>query len=228
MRRTLLAVTALLAAPGLARAQDPEEARSDARASEQEVREIVRGYYVKSNIGSTLFLVGYGGGLLSGVMTVNLTVGSDFVDNERNSLAWEVTFGQMLQNGVSWEEQPAVLPPNLYIQGDLHVFSGAAQVEASFYPTRRLGLGLRAGGGVAIAPLLIEEAEYQEKVVGEAWKGAVSSVNGSPLPMVIGAPTVEYYTKLSHFSIGFDVEAMFLIGPNALGLTPSGYMKYTF
>jgi len=209
-------------------AQEMEGARTEARASEDAVREIVRGYYVKSNIGSTLFLVAYGGGVLSGVMSVNLTVGSDFVDNERNSLAWEVTFGQMLQNGISWEEQPGDIPVNLYIQGDLHVFSGVAQVEASIYPTRRLGIGVRAGGGVAIAPLLIEENEYLDEVVVKAWNNNPSTVNGSPLPMIVGAPTIEYYTKLSHFSLGADVEAMFLVGPNALGLTPSGYMKYTF
>ncbi len=224
LRPALICLLAL--APAAYAADAPATARTEARESEAKVREIVRGYYVKSNIGSTLFLVGYGGGILSGVMTVDLTVGSDFIDNERNSLAWEVTFGQMLENGITWEEQEGVLPPNLYIQGDLHVLSGAAQVEASFYPTRRLGLGLRAGGGVAVAPLLIAIDEYNEVVI-PAW-GVASAVNGAPLPMVLGAPTIEYYTKLSHFSIGVDAEAVFLIGPNALGLTPSGYMKYTF
>ncbi len=226
MRPLLMAVLSF--APAAALAQEMEGARDEARASEEKVREIVRGYYVKSNIGSTLFLVGYGNGILSGVMSINLTVGSDFVDNERNSLAWEITFGQMLQNGISWEQQNGVIAPNLYIQGDLHIFSAAAQVEASVYPTRRLGVGIRAGGGVAMAPLLIEESEYLDEVVNGAWGGQASTVNGSPLPMIIGAPTIEYYTKLSHFSLGLDVEAMFLVGPNALGLTPSGYMKYTF
>jgi hypothetical protein len=227
MLRLITACLLLTEASAFAQDAQPAAARTAAAGSEEKVREIVRGYYVKSDIGSTIYLLTYGGGLLSGVMTVGLTVGDDFVDNEKSSVAWEVTFSQALQNGIKWDEEPGVVAPEQYIQGDLHMFGGTADVELSAYPTRRLGLGIRLGGGVMVAPLLIAPDSYTN-TVQPAWGGNVSLVNGGPLPLILGAPTLEYYTKLSHFSVGVDVEAQYVFTMNDLGLTPSGYMKYTF
>lgn len=206
-----------------------DEARTAAATTEEEIREIARGYYLKSDIGSTIYLLTYGGGLLSGVMTVDLAVGSDFIDNERNSVAWEVIFSQSLLNGVKFDQQPAIgLPANQYLQGDLHTFSGLAVVEPSIYPTRRFGVGVRVGGGVMYSPLLIEAEQYQTEVVGEAWGGVASSIDGGVMPVILVGPTIEYYTKLSHFSVGADIDAQYVIGLNDLGIVPKGYLKYTF
>src|SRR5689334_9345734 len=114
-----LMTACLLLSDPTAWAQDdaPDAAKTAAATSEEKVREIVRGYYLKSGIGSTIFLLTYGNGLLSGQMTVDLTVGDDFIDNEKNSIAWEVTFSQSLQNGIKWDQQVGVLAPNQYIQG---------------------------------------------------------------------------------------------------------------
>jgi len=223
----LLTAALLITATAPAFAADEASAARASAAETEKVREIVRGYYLKSNIGSTVYLLTYGGGLLSGVMTVNLAVGSDFIDNEKSSLSWEVIFGQNLQNGAKWDVQTQVLPPNQLIQGDLHLFTAAAVVEASTYPTRRFGVGVRAGGGVSIAPLLMDVNEYNTTVV-PAWGGVVSPIMSSPLPVIIVGPTIEYYTKLSHFSLGLDVDAQYVIGLNDLGISPTGYMKYTF
>jgi hypothetical protein len=44
---------------------------------------------------------------------------------------------------------------------------------------------------------------------------------------VQGGPTFEYYTKLSHFSAGIDVDVFYAIGFD-LGLNATGNLKYTF
>lgn len=225
----MLALTALIfSSAALAQDDAAEEARTAAASTEEEVREIARGYYLKSDIGSTIYVLTYGGGILSGVMTIDLAVGSDFIDNERNSLAWEVIFSQSLLNGAKYDVQPTILPAEQWMQGDLHAFTGLAVIEGSIYPTRRFGLGLRAGGGIMYAPLLIEAAQYQEEVVNETWGGVVSTITDAPMPVILVGPTIEYYTKLSHFSVGVDVDAQYVIGLNDLGIVPKGFFKYTF
>ena len=115
----------------------------------------------------------------------------------------------------------------LFAAGCGRLFEGTADVEASVYPTRRFGVGIKAGGGIAMAPLLIAPDEYSTTVV-TTWGGVQSLVNGNPLPMFGGGPTIEYYTKLSHFSVGLDVDVNYFLTLNDLGITPNGYMKYTF
>ena len=66
-----------------------------------------------------------------------------------------------------------------------------------------------------------------------AWADIVDQIGGdpgmqnSPKPVVFGGPTFEYYTKLSHFSVGVDVDVFYGIGWD-LGLNGSGALKYTF
>ena len=38
---------------------------------------------------------------------------------------------------------------------------------------------------------------------------------------------IEYYTKLSHFSVGADIDVLYMLGLD-LALNPTGYLKYTF
>lgn len=215
----------LLAAP-FAHAQDEEE--RTATGNDEVVREIVRGFYLKSNIGSTLYMGLHGvrrpdgAPLLSGVMDLQIGAGGDFIDRERFSAGWEIDLQQGLFNGPRVEDL-AVLPPLL--EGDIHTFAGLAGVEFSTYVTRRFGIGLRLGGGVMLIPLLMHATEYEEAIVG-VW-GAPAALHEGPLPLAFGGPTIEYYTKLSHFSVGADVDAAYIIGFD-LGITPSGYLKYTF
>ena len=76
-----------------------------------------------------------------------------------------------------------------------------------------------------LTPLLIFPSSYQEIVV-TAW-GQRPAVHESPHPMGLGGPTLEYYTKLSHFSLGADIDALYVIGLD-LGVSGVGYLKYTF
>ncbi|MEZ4316542.1 MAG: adventurous gliding motility protein CglE [Myxococcota bacterium] len=201
-------------------------AKSTARKGGQ-VREVVRGFYVKANAGSIVFFGPRGGaGLLEPGTALALSVGQDFIDKEKSSAAWEVFFHQSLNNGAKYFQQSG-LGPNLLIQGDIHTFTGGVSFEYSTYVTRRLGIGAKVGGGVSFVPLLMLEQEYLETVVGDSWGGNIPPVHNSPVPVVLGGPTVEYYTKLSHFSLGLDAVFSFYVGLD-FGADITGFLKYTF
>jgi len=192
------------------------------------VREIQRGYYLKSNLGTTSYLLTYSGGILRSGTTLALGFGNDFSDQEDSSMAWEVKFHQGVHNGMHYEQQAAVgVPPPRLIQGDTRTFALVANFEYSRYLTRRLGVGIRGGGGVMMSPLLMNGEAFDDEVVRDSWGGARPAVHDSPHPIVQGGPTFEYYTKLSHFSIGVDIEVSYALGFD-LGAGGSGYLKYTF
>ena len=231
-------------APSTASAQDEDYDDLDSPSSTKkpkkqrdmrrpEVREIVRGFYAKSNVGGSIYLLDFAGVIFPGT-NIGLSMGQDIVDQERFSAAYEIGFNQGINNGCSYEEQvegcAGASGPGPGIQGDLRTYTLQALFEGSFYPTRRIGLGFRAGGGVLFSPLLMDEAYYQEEVVNKTWAPANIPDGGyhsSPHPLVMGGPTVEYYTKLSHFSVGLDVDAFYAIGFD-LGTNITGYLKYTF
>lgn len=252
MRLTALLVALLLPVTG-AMAQDYEDLdeteeesrrrrdRESIRAELEEeiVREIVRGFYLKAGVGGGAFIgrygaipPEYGGSMMSTVATTPITVGQDFVDNERSSMAWEVSVVQSVYNGLSFETQgvalrQGVITPDRLIQGDIRMFSFTAAYEYSAYPSRRLGIGVRAGGGVALTPLLMDGEAYSRDVVGSTWSGSDSGVHSTPHPLGFIGPTIEYYTKLSHFSVGADIEAAYILGMD-LNIGGVGYLKYTF
>lgn len=225
-----LAATFMLAAPLQARADDQDLDSVGSDKPEKKagtVREVVRGFYVKGGAGSLLFVGPRGSqGLLQPGTVVTLGIGQDFIDKEKASAAWEVFFHQSLNNGAKYFQQ-AGLPNNLLIQGDIHTFTGGLAGEYSTYVTRRLGVGARVGGGVSLVPLLMDENEYLSSVVNDTWGAVPPNVHRSPIPVAFGGPTVEYYTKLSHFSVGADVVFSAYIGLD-LAIDITGYMKYTF
>jgi len=205
---------------------DKSKSKSSARKSRQ-VREVTRGFYVKANVGTLIFMGPRGGaGLLEPGTAIALTLGQDFVDKEKSSMAWEVFFHQSLNNGAQYFVQNG-LGPNQLIQGDIHTFTGGAAFEYSVYPTRRLGVGIRAGGGVTMVPLLMLEEEYLATVVQDNWGGQIPAVHAGPVPMAVAGPTLEYYTKLSHFSVGVDAQFAFYVGLD-FGVDATGFLKYTF
>lgn len=228
--RCLPALLALLvSAPALA--QDAPRARA-ASAKEGVVREIERGFYLKANAGSTIFLMNRGAILRPGT-TLDLTLGGDFLDKEKVSASFDFTFGQAIHNGMPFDRQGELgYGPNQLIEGDIHTFALLVGVEASAYPVRRLGIGGHIGGGVTFVPLLMNRQYYDEEVVGlsqgdGAWGGVRPGVHQGVRPTIYAGPTIEYYTKLSHFSFGLDVDVIFPIGLD-LGLKATGFLKYTF
>lgn len=202
------------------------------RALESEVvREIERGWYLKSGVGGGMWMLTYGplGGypMLEAGTTLSMGAGRDFVDQERQSMAWEVNFHQGVYNGLDYRQQTATgRPPTSYIQGDTRTFALIANVEYSKYVTRRLGIGARAGGGIMLTPLLMEPEAFAE-VVRTEWGGARPQVHDAPHPIGFFGPTVEYYTKLSHFSVGLDVDFSYALFFDA-NVGGQAYFKYTF
>lgn len=224
MKTALLLALALGAPAAVAQDLDEDSSRARGREFDNEVvREIVRGVYLKAGAGSNQFLLNYGG-VIRPVLASNLTVGQDFIDREKMSMAWEVSLAQALHNGPKFEELSSF--PGV-VQGDLHTFGGLASLEVSGYLTRRFGIGVKAGGGVTVVPILMESTAYEADVVGDAWGGVPSAAHSGPLPTFGGGPTIEYYTKLSHFSVGADIEAIYMVNLD-LALAPSGWLKYTF
>jgi hypothetical protein len=230
-------ISCLVLAPAAHAANDDEEmddldSESKSTSSKtpkarkpQEVREIVKGTYAKANVGGALYLGSFSG-LVNPGTSVGLTLGRDFLNQENKSAAGEIMFFQGIHNGKHYEEQVALgaCPPTC-IQGDLRTYTVAAVGEFSFYPKRRIGVGIRAGGGVMLSPLLMDEKYYNEEVV-QTW-GYNPTVHSTPHPMGIGGPTFEYYTKLSHFSVGFDADIFYSVGVD-LGTSLTGNLKYTF
>ena len=75
------------------------------RVAKPAVREVVKGFYAKSNVGTAMYLLNFGGGVVKPGTAVGLALGQDFVDNERSSLAWEVNFTQGIHNGMDYVDQ---------------------------------------------------------------------------------------------------------------------------
>lgn len=209
--------------------------------SDEIVREIERGWFVKANAGMATYLLRYGaqadgaGSLIRAGSVVAAAVGNDFVDEPGRSMSWDVQFYQGVHNGMPFERQAqlvnaGVMNANDHVQGDVRTFALLASYEFSGYvgASRRVGIGVRAGGGMMLVPLLMNEQYYQQDVVRDSWRGVSPSIHSSPhFPLFLG-PTLEYYTKLSHFSLGIDVDGTFVVGMNDLSVNATGFMKYTF
>ena len=244
---TALTVPAALVSP-LAHAQDdygdlddPEEGTTKKAKKQRKnrqqiadgpVKEITRGTYAKSSVGGALYLGNFSGFVNAGT-SVGLSVGHEFYDQETVSMGVEAMFFQGIHNGCYYELQAAGECPSApgmagpLIQGDLRTYTLAVVYEASYYPIRRIGIGLRAGGGVLFSPLLMNEQYFNEEVVEDAWGGQNPGYHGAPHPVVMGGPTFEYYTKLSHFSVGLDADVFYAINFD-LGASITGNLKYTF
>ena len=202
--------------------KEKKEKKSKRQAASPEVREIVKGGYAKANVGGAIYLGNFSGSVKPGT-SLGLSLGKDFVDKEKSSMAFEFSFAQGIHNGTHYTEAPLV---GVYIQGDLRTYSITGVAEWSFYPGRRIGLGLRAGGGVLFSPLLMDPTYYQDEVLA-GWGIGDPGYHNTPHPMGMGGPTFEYYTKLSHFSVGIDSDVFYAVGFD-LGTTVTGTMKYTF
>lgn len=209
------------------------KSKSSRRTGDRQVREITRGFYGKADVGAAFYLGRFaaispstGNSYVSSGTYVSLGFGQDFVDQENMSMAWELNLEQGLHNGTDAFSQAndgcGVAPCT---EGDLRTYTVRALYEASFYPTRRIGIGGRVGGGVLYSPLLINAEAYNTDVIDEF--GGDPGMHNSIKPVVFLGPTFEYYTKLSHFSVGVDVDVFYGIGWD-LGMNGAGYLKYTF
>ena len=197
---------------------------------ERDVREIERGFYSKANVGGTFYLLNHLSPITQPVNSLALSIGKDFIDRESLSMAWEVSFLQTVHNGIEYDDQTANgVQPRYLFQGDTRGFGLLASYEVSKYATRRFGIGLKLTGGIMGMPLLMDEEMFKNSVLS-SWgfdpKSAFPNHRELYLP-VGGGPTFEYYTKLAHFSVGADIDILYIYDWD-LGIQPTGYMKYTF
>ena len=213
--------------------EEEEPTRNRRSTAKPDVKEINKGFYAKANVGGAGYLLDLNGFAKAGT-AVGLSVGNDFLDREKTSAAWEIGVVQGVHNGCDYQSQAAQACPgnakgkaSPLIQGDFRTYSFLASVEASKYPARRIGLGVRAGGGGLISPLLMDETQYLEEVVGKEWGGQNPGYHQGFKPLGFGGVTAEYYSKLSHFSIGGDFDVFYAVGFD-LGFNGTGYLKYTF
>ncbi len=243
MRRLLplLALVALgFSAPAFAQDDDLSSAPAAPRRktvdySSMEVKEITRGFYAKTNVGGWVYLGAFAKVIRPGT-SIALAVGQDFIDRERSSMAWEVAFFQGIHNGDHYETQLAEDAggcaasggrPCAATEGDMRTYSVAAMMEYSSYPTRRFGIGARFGGGMLYSPLLIHEDKWLSEIIPDYFQGSDPGYHATAHPLVMAGPTVEYYTKMSHFSVGVDLDVIYAVGFD-LGASATGTLKYTF
>lgn len=220
IRTVLPALLAFAAAPGVAFAKD--------KAEEGVAREIVRGPFAQTNIGTTIY-IGARGPILRPGTTVDLSVGGDVVDKPGMSASVQFTVTQAVHvANVNYETQGSLgFGPQQLIQGNTYTIGGLLVGEVSGYPVRRLGIGGRVGAGVMAAPWLMDRESRDTFVIDEAWGLQNSTAHRGVLPTIVAGPTLEYYTKLSHFSMGVDADFIYAIGLD-FGVKASGYFKYTF
>jgi hypothetical protein len=230
-----LFATAAVVLPVAAHAVDIEDLDSDGKKKKSKkervvldkdeiIREIERGWYFKAGAGVADYFLTYARTIEVG-SAVFLATGFDFVDEPNRSMSVEFKFQQGIHNGMPFDVQPQVVSPGSFIQGDTRTFAFTAAYRFAAYPSRRVGVGVQAGGGIMFAPLLIDKNAYNQTVV-PLW-GGDPGVHSRPHFPVFAGPTLEYYTKLSHFSIGLDTDVTYAIGFD-LGFNALGYMKYTF
>ena len=108
----IVAAPLLLATPawgqGLDELDEPDEVEEEANRrrtpGEQVVREIVKGPYAKSSVGGAGYLLDFNGFVSAGT-AVGLSLGYDFVDREKTSMAGELGIWQGIHNGCSVERQ---------------------------------------------------------------------------------------------------------------------------
>ena len=243
MKRTLLLAlmaTSTLLLPEQAMAQgyddldegaSSDDAAQPNRRKEREVREVVKGVYAKSNVGGASYLRNFRGWVKSGT-AVGLAVGMDFVDKETSSIAGELNFTQGIHNGTDYRTQADYVCRSLggpapCVQGDLRTYTFSGALEASIYPTRRVGLGGRLGAGLLRSPLLMDELAYSTDVLSDWNLPSDPGYHSKFKPLGFVGLTAEYYSKLSHFSVGADIDVFYALNFD-LGLNWTGYFKYTF
>lgn len=230
-RLTAHLASATLTLAGLCAAPDAfAQSRGSQSVSEDAdiEREIVRGYYLRANAGS-LILFGPRSAVLRPGTTIDLTVGQDVHDTLKASAGWEINLTQSIFNASIADYRDLIgsnIDPRHYVQGNTQMLGITAGGGGQYYPVRRLGIGGHAGAGIAYFPLLIHNEAWQTRVVPE-WGGFDPGLYNSVKFMAYGGATLEYYTKLSHFSFGINADFVYILGFD-FGLKAGGFFKYTF
>jgi len=232
----LLALAVTVCGPRAALAEDDEDSGDSGESSDDSgdtarggtsrtaakptarVREVVKGFYARAGVGFLAWLPPVGLEASGVGNSVDLALGGDIVDQLGFTLSVEGQFFQGVSNG------PPI--PGVYLQGDFRSIGGLGRVRAGLNfggrQIKRWTFFFGGGGGVYYSPQL------QPEMVGT--DAAVNWIHGKPAGMVAGNVGIEFYTKLSHFSLGLDASFYAVLGlpVTALSLSPTIFFKYTF
>lgn len=199
------------------------------RKRKRPVREVVKGAYAKINLGPLIWLPPISGFTSSTGTQMDFSFGYDVLDQLNFTLTVEASFFQIITNG---DGVSIDLPFASPIQGDFRVFGGIVAVRAGpnlgGKRVKRLSIQVHAGGGVGYSPLLVDA--QSQNVVARIAAGYGYIMQGRPLGIVQAGVGVEYFTRLSHFSLGLDLDFDVLLGGpvTGMGLGIDAFVKYTF
>ena len=217
----------------LDREEETPRARRQREAEERRksrpVREVVKGAYIKVNLGPLFWLPSINQFTSSSGTEMDFSFGYDVVDTLGFTLSVEGSFYQVVTNGdgVSTDIGAQLGSP---IQGDFRVFGGIVAVRAAANVggkrVKRLSIAGHGGGGVGYSPPLVDLQDA--RVVSRMAYGSI--LQARPLGIVQAGAGLEYYTRLSHFSLGLDIDFNVLLGGPipAMGIATNAFVKYTF
>jgi hypothetical protein len=210
-----------------ARARRQREAQE--RRKKRPVREIVKGAYLKVNLGPLFWLPPMSNFTSTTGTEMDISFGYDVVDTLGFTLSIEGSFFQLITNGdgVSTDIGAQIGSP---IQGDFRIFGGTASVRAAANiggrRVKRLSISGHGGGGIGYSPALVDLTD--NRVVSRMAYGYI--MQERPLGLVQGGLGLEYYTRLSHFSVGVDIDFTVVLGGPivGMGVATNAFAKYTF
>jgi len=217
---------------------EPERRQGTRKKRKQRTREVVKGAYVKLNVGPQFWLPPISRSTSTSATELDFSFGYDIIDRLPFTLTVEASFTTLTANGSGVNDEAAfqqllALGIAPAIQGDFQMFGGT--VNLRFGPnfggkkTKRGNFSVQVGGGGGYSPALIDLADpvVQNRMAANG-KGYV--MQGRFLGLITPGLGFEYYTKLSHFSLGVDVDANIILGgPSiAIGVGLDFFVKYTF
>ena len=208
--------------------ESPRERRAPPKRK-RPTREVVKGAYAKINLGPLFWLGDISPFVSSSGTEIDFSFGYDVLDRLKFTLTVEASFFQVISNGDGVSVDLAFGSP---IQGDFRIFGGMAAVRAGpnvgGRRVKRLAIAFHAGGGIAYSPPLVDM--QSQNVISRIAASYGFIMQGIPLGLVQGGMGLEYYTRLSHFSLGLDVDFNVILGGPvvAMGLATNAFIKYTF
>jgi hypothetical protein len=209
--------------------QDVARERAAQRANKRPVREVYKGAYGKMSMGAIIWLGSIADYTTTSGTALDFTFGYDFLDRLNFTMTGEVNFYQVITNGQGSVAGLGFASP---VQGDFRIVGGTANLRLgpNFVGRRvkRLHLAFQVGGGVGYSPRLTDLDSPNAAFGFASWNNR--DMHNRALGLITPGVGLEYYTPLSHFSLGLDVDFQMIVGGPvfAMGVAPYAFFKYTF
>jgi hypothetical protein len=197
--------------PPKAEPTPPPRIETPAARGEKRLSEVIKGFYVETNMGYVRALKTDIPALANGFVT-GFLLGYDIIDI--------VSIEGGFMGAFVFADNPtgeSIDPDSSAVSSDFAMRALEANVKFSYISTDRWFFYLRAGGGFSFNSPEETRKSDQTKV----------NIAGSA-PVVAAAPGVEYYTNVRHFSVGLEPKVYILptLGSYMLAVNP--YLKFTF